>query len=198
MTDVVHPVVPLELPETWVRLPVARDGDRPGQRALLADWCGEPPADLVRQLVRLSRQASEDGVAFAAVLLATVGLGGGGPDHRVPISGALTVGFRRAPGPPRVVAEGVLAVLRQGGGPTRRAELVGLAGDPDRPAALVQERGVQDGRLLARSEVLWPIADRLAGVCVTTADLPLADAMREVALSVAVGLSVQRVAPVNA
>ncbi len=190
-----RPTVQLELPDTWVRVPVAPDGDRAGQRALLVAWCQEePPGDLVRQLVRLSRRAHADGVAFAAVLLATVA----SPDGRVPISGALTVGFRSAPGAPRVVAEAVLATLRHRGGPTRRAELVGLAGDPDRPAVLLQEQGLDGEQVLARTEVLWPLTGQLAGLAVTTTDLPLAPAMRDVALRTAAGLSVQRVEPVNA
>ena len=102
---------------------------------------------------------------------------------------------------PRIAAEGVLQVLRRSGGPTRRASLVGLAGDPGRPAVLVTEQVTDDGRLLTRTQVLWlvPGSDQLAGVVVTSEDLPLAGALRDVALGAAVSLRVGAgVAPVNA
>lgn len=188
MPAVTAPTVRLDLPETWVRVPVAADGDRSGQRALLEKWCqGPAPDDLVRRLVRESREAHRAGMSFAAVLLASVdGTSVGVP--RIAVTAALTVGFRQlgdAATDPRVAAEGVLQVLRDEHRTTRRVELVGLAGDPDRPAVLVQERGTQ-----AHTEVLWPVpgTDQLAGVSVTSSDLPLAAALTEVALSAAISL----------
>jgi hypothetical protein len=195
--------VHVDLPQTWVPVPVAPDGDPDGQRQLLAEWLGDrPPPELVRLLVRTSRQADCDGVSFAAVLLGSVDGAAVGVD-RVVLSAALTIGFRGLPGSanPRVAAEGVLQVLRRSGGPTRRASLVGLAGDPDRPAVLVTEHASEDGRLLARTQVLWlvPGSHHLAGVVVTSEDLPLAAALRDVALGAAVSLRVGAgVAPVNA
>jgi hypothetical protein len=179
------PTVRLDLPESWVRVPVAADGDRAGQRALLEGWCrGQPPDELVRRLVRESREAHRAGMAFAAVLLASAGT------PAIAVSAALTVGFRQlsdAPTDARVAAEGVLRVLRDEHRPTRRVELVGLAGDPDRPAVLVQERTTR-----ALAEVLWlvPGSDQLAGISVTSADLPLAARLTEVALSAALSLRV--------
>jgi len=184
-----QPTVHLELPETWVRVPLAADGDRNGQRRLLTDWCGgSPPDALVSRLVRQSRAAHRDGLSFAAVLLATVDGMPVGLD-RVTLSAALTVGFRPLPGASQdasVAAEGLLRVRRASAGPATRTELVGLARDPDRPALLVQEAVTT-----ARCEVLWlvPGTDRLAGVAATSQDRALAPALARVALAAAASLT---------
>lgn len=181
------PTVHLELPDTWVPVTLAADGDRQGQRALLADWCGgKPPADLVGRLVRESRVAHRAGLAFAAVLLATVDGHTAGLE-RVAVSAALTIGFRRLDGvgDPRVAAEGVLQTRRAASGPSTRLELVGLGGDADRPAVLVQTTVPE-----ARCEVLWlvPGTDQLAGIAATSQDRPLAPALAQVVLAAAASL----------
>src|SRR5881409_2459190 len=112
-------VVHVDLPSTWVPVPVAPDGDRSGQRELLAEWVGgPPPPELVGRLVRVSRDAHRSGTSFAAVLLGTVDGTAVGAD-RVVLTAALTIGFQRLPGAgdARVAAEGVLQVLRRSGGP---------------------------------------------------------------------------------
>lgn len=183
------PTVCVDLPETWVPVTVAPDGARNEQRRLLEDWCqGPAPEDLLRRLTRESRDAHHAGTAFAAVLLGTVD--GSAVDlPRVAVTAALTLGFRPVgQTDPRVAAEGVLQVLRSRRRPAGRLELVGLDGDPGRPAVLVQERGTQ-----VRTEVLWllPGTGQLAGVCVTSGDLPLAAALTDVALAVAISLRLE-------
>lgn len=188
------PLVHVELPETWVRVPLAADGDRAGQRQLLQDWLGAPPSsELLGRLVRASRDAHRSGASFAAVLLGSVDGSPVGAD-RVVLSAALTVGFRPLPGATdaRVAAEGVLQVLRRTSAPTRQVTLVGLAGEADRPAVLVTEQAAEAGRLVTRTSVLWLLPDtcRLAAVTASSEDLPLAAALRDVALAVAVSLRV--------
>jgi hypothetical protein len=185
--------VQVELPDSWRPVPVAPDGDRAGQRRVLAGWApGTDTRAVEDRLVRQSRRAARAGVRFAAVLLAQVD--GPRPDDQpLVLTGSLRVGFRRVGDPdPRVAAEGVLASLRQQARATRRLSLVGLGRDPDRPAVLVQEQGPVDGTVLARADVLWllPGSGQLVSVSTTTADLPLAAAHRDVALSVAASLQV--------
>ena len=177
------PTVRLELPESWLPVPLAADGDRAGQRALLARWCGgEPPEDLVRRLVAESRAAHRSGVAFAALLLAAEQ----GPPAQV-VTAALTVGFQPLPGAadPRTAAEGVLQVRRAAAAATTRVELVGLAGDVERPAVVVRETGTH-----CRTEVLWllPGTDQLAGISVSSEDRSFGPAAAQVAVTAAASL----------
>lgn len=198
--------VQVDLPQSWRPLAVAPDGDRRAQRSLVDDWVAEvgPPRPVcptatsaaVRALVRQSRQAARDGVAFAAVLLGLV-------EGQLAVSGALTVLFRPLPAAtdPRVAAEGVLRVLRDDAGdtrrPARRIELVGLGGDGGRPAVVLREQQPADGRLVALTQVLWlvPGSSRLATLTVATGNGALAAAFTEVALGAATSLQVHRAGP---
>lgn len=187
-------IVHLELPDAWRRLAIAADGDRAGQRALLLARRQQPADEQeVTRLVRASRQASRAGVGFAAVLLA-------GDPGEPPLTASLTVGFRRLPGAAdaRIAAEGVLSGLRHGQRtrPTRRLTLMGLGGDPHRPAVLLRDRAHQDGVQLCLAEVLWlvPGTEQLAVLAVTSPDLALADGFAATALDAAQAL-VLRPAP---
>ena len=191
------PQISLDLPEDWRRVPVAPDGDRRGQQSLVHDWLGEPRTTaaseaVIRMLVTESRRASRDGVAFAAVLLDLL------PEPEVALlAGSLTLAFRPLPGvtDPALAAQGALATLAsQGCGryPTRRAELVGLAADPTRPAALVREQHLTGDVQMSVSQVLWlvPGTSHLGALAVSTPNRQLAREFTEVALQVASSLRV--------
>lgn len=197
--------VELELPPAWSRFPIAPDGARRAQRQLLEDWYADHtvPADrretATTCLVRESRQASREGIGFAAVLFLDLDDPGADAQHQL-VVGSLTVSFRTLPhaDDPAVAAQGTLDVLRgqrSGGGyATRRLELVGLGRDSARPAVLLREQlpDPETGTRVAVSQVLWliPGSHQLASVAVATPNRDLAPAFTELALGVASGLRV--------
>ena len=201
MTGTVH----VELPEAWRPLAVSPDGARRRQRALVDEVLtagGLPPRarqaardDVVRRLVRLSRQAARAGAAFAAVLVEHDAAG-------AVLAGGLTMSLaalgRAEDGDtaldPGTAAGGLLQVLGAAGGPLRRTELISLRPNPEVLAVLLRERtaALQNATAVPMSlaQVHWlvPGTRWLATVSVTTPNRELAAAFEAVAVSVAASL----------